>query len=208
MSTFGITVARHGEILNFNGMGEVKASLKPSTKATYSLSNRAYYVEGQCFKTEPIMFAEGDYFIRNSDNKKYLVSTIQAEPLAPDLVYLYGIQCNAIVSLYRESVEIDENRDRKRVWKLVAEDIYCYRDFVDRSGKTTNDGLIPQEIFTLIISHKHHVSDGDRIVMKFNQNGEYTDTKFRVESVGTALVAPDGSNGVNSVQMSLDTRNN
>ena len=87
------------------------------------------------------------------------------------------------------------------------EDIYCYRDFVDRSGKNTNDGVISQEIFTLIISHKYHVSDGDRIVMKFNQNGEYKDVNFKVESVGTALVALDGNSGVNTVQMSLDIRN-
>lgn len=207
MSTFGITVARHGEELDFGELGAVKASIKPSTKATYSLANRAYYVEGQCFKTEPTMFAEGDYFTRTSDGKKYLISTIQAEPLAPDLVYLYGIQCNTIVSLYREKVEIDKDKNRKRIWKPIAENIYCYRDFVDRSGKTTNDGVISQEIFTLIISHKHHVSDGDRIVMKFNQNGEYKDINFKVESVGTALVALDGNSGVNTVQMSLDIRN-
>lgn len=207
MSTFGITVSKHGETLDFGDMGTAKASLKPSTKATYSLANRAYYVEGQCFRTSPNMFAEGDYFTRNSDGKIYLVSTIQAEPLAPDLVYLYGIKCNAVISLFREKVIIDEYGDRKKEWVPSAENIYCYRDFVDRSGKTTNDGLIPQEIFTLIISHKYHISDGDRVIMKFNSDGEYKDVKFRVESVGTALVNLEGTSGVNTVQMSLDLRN-
>lgn len=206
MSTFGITVAKYGEVIDFDDYGRVRASLKPSTKATYSLANRAYYIEGQCFKTAPEMFAVGDYFTRSSDGKKYFVSTIQPEPLAPDLVYMYGIQCNAVIDIYRYTEHMDENCDKKRDWELIAEEVYCYRDFVDRSEKTTNDGLIPQEIFTLIIPHKCHISDGDRVVMMFNSNGKYQRTNFRVESVGTSLVALSGESGVNTVQMSVDMR--
>lgn len=101
MSVFGVTVARHGETIDFGSLGKVKASLKASTKATYSLANRAYYIEGQCFRTSPDMFAEGDYFTRENDSGRYFVSTVQTEPLAADLVYLYGIRCNAVISLYR-----------------------------------------------------------------------------------------------------------
>lgn len=206
MSTFGITVSRHGELLDFGGMGIVKASIKPSTKATYSLANRAYYVEGQCFRTSP-MFAEGDYFVRKSDGMKYFVSTVQTEPCADDLVYLYAIQCNAEVSLLREKAYIDEYGDRKREFIAVHENISCYRDFVDRSAKTTNDGTIPQEIITLIIPHRYGISAGDRIEMKFNCGGEYDSERFKVESVGTALVSLDGASGVDTAQLSIDTRN-
>lgn len=206
MSTFGITVSRHGELLDFGGLGIVKASMKPSTKATYSLANRAYYIEGQCFRTSP-MYAEGDYFTRKSDGKRYFVSTVQAEPCADDLAYLYGIQCNAEVDLLREKFFIDHEGNRKRDFVAVHENIYCYRDFVDRSAKQTNDGTIPQEIITLIIPHRYGISAGDRIEMKFNCNGEYAPSRFKVESVGTALVSLDGASGVDTAQLSIDTRN-
>ncbi len=206
MSVFGVTVARHGETIDFGEMGKVKASLKASTKATYSLANRAYYIEGQCFRTAPVMFAEGDYFTRENDGGIYFVSTVQSEPLAADLVYLYGIRCNAVISIYRCKGYADNNADKKREWSPVAEEIYCFRDFVDRSGKTTNDGLIGQAIYTLIIPQKYRISDGDKVVMKHNSDGEFKDVCFRVESVGTALVDYEGVSGVNTVQMSIDLR--
>ena len=206
MSVFGVTVARHGETIDFGDLGKVKASLKASTKATYSLANRAYYIEGQCFRTSPDMFAEGDYFIRETDSGRYFVSTVQSEPLAADLVYLYGIRCNAIISIYRCKGYADGYADIKREWETVAEEVYCFRDFVDRSGKTTNDGLIDQTIYTLIIPQKYCISASDRVVMKYNSDGEFKDVSFRVESVGTALVDCGGISGINTVQMSLVLR--
>lgn len=206
MSVFGVTVARHGETVDFGNLGKVKASLKASTKAAYSLANRAYYIEGQCFRTFPDMFAVGDYFTRENDGGRYFVSTVQSEPLAADLVYLYGIKCNAIISIYRYKGYADGNGDKNREWETVAEDIYCFRDFVDRSGKTTNDGLIDQAIYTLIIPQKYRLSEGDRVVMKHNSSGEFKDVSFRVESVGTALVDHEGASGINTAQMSLDLR--
>lgn len=206
MSVFGVTVARHGETIDFGDLGKVKASLKASTKATYSLANRAYYIEGQCFRTSPDMFAEGDYFTRENDSGKYFVSTVQSEPLAADLVYLYGIRCNAVISLHRCKGYANGFGDIKREWETVAEEIYCFRDFVDRSGKTTNDGLINQAIYTLIIPQKYRISDGNRVVMKHNSDGKFKDVSFRVESVGTALADYEGISGVNTVQMSLDLR--
>lgn len=206
MSVFGVTVARHGETIDFGELGKVKASLKASTKATYSLANRAYYIEGQCFRTSPDMFAEGDYFTRENDSGTYFVSTVQSEPLAADLVYLYGIRCNAIISIYRCNGYADGYTDIKREWKPVAEEVYCFRDFVDRSGKTTNDGLIGQAIYTLIIPQKYHISNDDRVIMKHNSDGKFKDVSFRVESVGTALVDYEGISGVDTVQMSIDIR--
>lgn len=206
MSVFGVTVSRHGETIDFGGLGKVKASLKASTKAVYSLANRAYYIEGQCFRTFPDMFAEGDYFTRENDSGKYFVSTVQSEPLAADLVYLYGIKCNAIISIYRCKGYANSSSDMKREWEPVAEDIYCFRDFVDRSGKTTNDGLIDQAIYTLIIPQKYRISDDYRVVMKHNSDGKFKDVSFRVESVGTALVDYEGISDINTVQMSLDLR--
>lgn len=203
-ANYGI-VSRLGESIVFEELGkEIKASLKGSTNATYSLANRAYYIEGQAFKGK---YCVGDYFRRKCERENvYMVSTINSEPLAQDLVYLFAIRCNAVITIMRyKGRQNDEYGDVKDIFEEVYKDIPVYRDFTTRSGKQTNDGLIDQAIYTLILPHRFMLSEKDRIIMKTNIGGEYADRAYYVENIGNAL-AEYGGEGIDTVQLSLDTR--
>jgi len=200
MSEFGNIVNELGEILDF-GTQTIKASLKSSTKAVYSLANRACFVEGQTIKGNP-QIASGDYFQRVYDNSVYFITTILTEPLADDLFYIYATKCNTTITIQRQT----ETRDTftgdliNDGWGTIHSDIKCFKDVATRSNKTTNDGLLDQTIFTLIIPHSYLISEGDRVVMTSNQKGIETDTNYKVESTGNQI------EGVDLVQMSLDLR--
>ncbi|MGN1303789.1 MAG: hypothetical protein ACI4YB_02010 [Oscillospiraceae bacterium] len=203
-ANYGI-VNRLGESIVFEELGkEIKASLKGSTNATYSLANRAYYIEGQAFKGK---YCVGDYFRRKCERENvYMVSTINSEPLAQDLVYLFAMRCNAVITIMRyKGRQNDEYGDVKDIFEEVYKDIPVYRDFTTRSGKQTNDGLIDQAIYTLVLPHRFMLSEKDRIIMKTNIGGEYADRAYYVENIGNAL-AEYGGEGIDTVQLSLDTR--
>ena len=199
---YGI-VEKLGEIIRF-GDTEIKASLKSSPSAVYNLANRAYYIEGQAFKES---YRVGDYFSRECEPEAvYMVATIVSEPLATDLVYLYAMRCNAAITLMRyKGRGSDECGDIKDIFEEVYKDIPVYRDFTTRSGKQTNDGLIDQAIYTLILPHKYLISEKDRIIMKTNVGGEYADRAYFVENIGNAVAEDDGC-GIDTAQLSLDTR--
>lgn len=203
-SNYGI-VNKLGESITFEGLGkEIKASLKTSTSAVYNLANRAYYIEGQAFKDD---YRVGDYFRRKCEPEAvYMAATIVSEPLAADLVYLYAMRCNGIITIMRyKGRQTDEYGDIKDVFEEAFKDVPVYRDFTTRSGKQTNDGLIDQAIYTLILPHKYLLSEKDRIIMKTNVGGEYADRAYYVENIGNAL-AEYGGEGIDTVQLSLDTR--
>lgn len=198
------TVSLLGEVITF-GSQALKASLIGSTTATYSLANRAYFYEGQCFKGTP-EFAVGDYFTRTVDGKTYFVATIQPEPLAADMVYIFAIQCNCTISILRYAGKTaNSSGDLTDEWTTIYENVYAFRDFATRSGKQTNDGTVDQSIYTLILPHSYGLSENDRIVTKYSINGSYSDTAFKVESMGNSLVGLDNL-GIDTVQMSLDIR--
>ena len=198
-------VNKLGESITFEGLGkEIKASLKTSTSAVYNLANRAYYIEGQAFKDD---YRVGDYFRRKCEPESvYMAATIVSEPLAADLVYLYAMRCNGIITIMRyKGRQTDEYSDMKDVFEEAFKDVPVYRDFTTRSGKQTNDGLIDQAIYTLILPHKYLLSEKDRIIMKTNVGGEYADRAYFVENIGNAVAEDDGF-GVDTAQLSLDTR--
>lgn len=201
---YGI-VNKLGESITFEELGkEIKASLKTSTSAVYNLANRAYYIEGQAFKDD---YRVGDYFRRKCEPEAvYMAATIVSEPLAADLVYLYAMRCNGIITIMRyKGRQADEYGDTKDVFEEAFKDVPVYRDFTTRSGKQTNDGLIDQAIYTLILPHKYMLSEKDRVIMKTNIGGEYADREYFVENVGNAVAEYDGF-GVDTAQLSLDTR--
>lgn len=204
-SVFKNTVKKLGESITFNDTGiTVKAALKYSTSAVFNFANRAYYVEGQIVKSKP-MFNVGDYFTRKCDSKTYFVSTIQPDSLTNDLVYSFGIQCNATITVTRNLGKItDEDGNLVDNWITVCENTPVYRDFTTRSGKQTNDGLMDQGIYTMIVPHKLLLSAKDRVIMKYNENGIYTDTDFFVENLNCSL--SDDLYGIDSIQLSRDIR--
>lgn len=199
MSRQGNIVKRHGENITF-GEQTIKASLKESTKAVYSLANRAYMVEGQTIKGNPKISC-GDYFQRVSDNGTYFVTTLMIEPLASDLFYMYATKCNTTISIQRYVEERDTfTGDLKEEWNDIFTDVKCFKDVATRSNKMTNDGGKDQTIYTLIVPGVYVISENDRVVMKSNKDGQAIDTNYKVESVGNQV------EGINTVQMTLDLR--
>ena len=178
---YGI-VKRLGENIRF-GDDIIKASLKSSTSAVYNLANRAYYIEGQAFKGS---YRVGDYFSRECEPESvYMAATIVSEPLAMDLVYLYAMRCNAKITIERyKRRKPDENRDIKDIFEEAYSDI---------------------PVYTMILPHRYMLSEKDRVIMKTNVGGEYTDLAYYVENVGNAVAEDDGY-GIDTVQLSLDTR--
>lgn len=201
------TVERLGEKITFADGKTVKSALKFSTSAVFNLSNRAYYIEGQTVKALP-MFSVGDYFTRVKDGKTFFVSTIQPDNCTDELVYMFAAQCNATITLMRY-IGKTKNSDGDQVdtFETVCENQPVYRDFITRSGKQTNDGVIDQGIYTMLIPHKFLISEKDRVIMKYNDGGVYKDTNFCVENVGCAL-SEVNETGIDSVQLSRDNRGN
>lgn len=205
MSKWSAVVNKLGETIMLNNQ-YIKASLKQSTKATYSLANRAFYIEGQCVKGYPEIKA-GDYFTRLIDNTKYMVVSSTAEGLADDICYIYAAQCNVQISIARQSQTEIENElgERIKPFNIVYSEVDAFRETETRSYKTTNDGLIDQTIYTLMLPHKYLLSEGDRVIMKSNVDGEFKNVNYRVESISNAVVGLDG-NGIDVAQLSFDVR--
>lgn len=197
------TVKKLGEFIFFPDGKRLKASFKSSTSAVFNLANRAFYIEGQVFKDD---YNVGDYFCRECEpNSIYMIATVISEPLAEDLVYLYAMQCNANITVMRyKGRKSDENGDIRDVFENVYTEIPVYRDFTTRSGKQTNDGLMDQGIYSMILSHKYMLAERDRVIMKMNIGGEFRDKAYYVESVGCAVIYENG--GIDTVQLSVDTR--
>lgn len=200
MSIQGNIVKRLGESITY-GTQTIKASLKESTRAVYSLANRACFIEGQTIKGNPAM-ACGGYFQRICDSNTYFIATLMQEPFADDVFYMYAIKCNATITIKRLSEERDSETGDLigDGWSTIHSNIKCFKDIATRSNKATNDGLLDQTIYTLIIPHTYLISEGDRVVMKSNQNGIETDTNYKVESTGNQV------EGIDLVQMTLDIR--
>lgn len=199
MNVWGGIVNKLGEPLEFDNQ-ILKASLKESTRATYSLVNRAYMVEGQCYIGNPNV-SVGDYFKRISDdNSLYFINTIISEPLTEDLIYMFAIKCNAKVQVKRFVDTVNEYGDRQREWTDIHNDVDVCLDIILRSDKATNDGGISQVIYTMVSPSQFVISADDRVVIKSNQNGEVKDLNLKVESTGSQI------KGICVIQLSVDLR--
>lgn len=206
MSIWSNIVKRLGETISF-GETNIKASLKQSTKAVYSLANRAYYVEGQNEVNAAI--AVGSYFTRPCDNSNiYFVVSLTSDNAADDVQYMYAAKCNAEITIARKSAEpvINEFEEETYPFNTIFSGVKVFRDFAVRSQKSTNDGLLDQTIYTLMLPHSFMLSEGDRVVMKTNVAGEYKDQNYKVESISSALVDLSGVGGIDFAQLSLDLR--
>lgn len=197
MTKWNSLLERLGEQIVF-GDTTVHASLKESTKSLVSLASRADTVEGQCSNIAAAV-SVGSYFKRPADmNADYFVTTIMAEPLAADVLYIFACKCNATVDIQRQaSIQGD--------FETIHSGVLCWRDQVNRSERDTADGSINQTIYTLTLPHGYMLSKGDRVVMKGNVGGVYANENYQVESVSSVLVGVDG-NGVDVAQLSYDMR--
>lgn len=183
-------VARHGEQVIFSNQ-ILKASLMESTKAVYSLANRAYYFEGQMFKGSPAI-SVGDYFTRPKDNNNtYFIETILPEPMASDMIYAACIRCNVTITIKRRPNNERDDNGELLPYAVIHENVRCFRDISTRSNKATSDGLLDQTIFSIILPHCFMISEGDMVVMKYNVEGQEKDAEFSVESVGSQVIGTD-----------------
>lgn len=187
-----------GENITF-GNQTLKASFKESTRATYSLTNRDCFIEGQCFKGNPEI-SVGDYFIRAVDNKKYMVITTQVEPLDSNLIYMYASKCNTQIEIKRCVKQRNDDGELVESWETVFSNVYCYKDIATRSLKLTNDGGIDQTIYNIILPHQYLISQDDRVVMKTNINGVEANENYKVDSIDNSI------QGIDKVQLVLDLR--
>lgn len=190
MSRQKAIVAKHGEYISVENQ-LLKASIVESTKATYSFAGRAYFVQGQVFKGRPAICV-GDYFKRFADNNIYFINSLLPEPKAEDLFFMYAVMCNGKISIYRlPNAERDKYGSYDTKETLIHKDIGCYYDVSTRLDKATNDGLIDQSIYTIMLPHKYMLSKGDIVTMDINIKGETAKGKFRVESVGSQVMGAD-----------------
>lgn len=206
MSIWKNIVQQLGETLKFGNIS-VKASLKQSTKAAYSLANRAYYIEGQIEINDIVKV--GAYFNRNCEKDNvYFVVSLASEDITNDIQYMYAAKCNAEITIARKSTEPITNEFGEETYPFIPifSGVKVFRDFAVRSQKTTNDGLIDQTIYTLMLPHSYMLSESDRVIMKANVAGEYKDQNYKVESVSSALVDLSGIGGIDFAQLSLDIR--
>lgn len=194
-------VIRNGEALELESGDVLRASLEASTRATYSLGNRAYYFQGASTKGGVV----GDYVTRSGDGLVYFIETIQPVPAFHGLQTVYLVQCNARVTLLRDENGTDGSGNLIPGFKPYAEGVRVYKDTTTRNMKAVSDGLIDQAIYVMHIPHKYHVRPMDRICV-YDAEGNELEC-YRAESVGDTLTPIDSvDEGVDVVQMSEDTR--
>lgn len=194
-------VISRGETLALETGALLRASLKASTQATYSLGSRAYYYQG----VSTIGGAVGDYLTRSGDGLYYFIETIQPEPVFSGLQTVYLVQCNAKVALLRDEGDADGAGNLVPDFVPYAENVCVYKDTTTRSMKAVNDGLIDQAIYVMHLPHKYHVWPMDRICV-YDAAGQEVE-RYRVESVGDTLTPIDSvDEGVDVLQLSEDTR--
>lgn len=198
---------RRGETMLLPDGTKCKASLESSTRATYSLANRAYFFEGTM---QTGGYATGDYLTREMDGLAYLVETIQPEPPHVNIQAVYLAQCNAMVNLYREGeIEYDENGEKidpnDDGWRVYAEAVKVFQDTTPRSDKQVNDGRLDQSIYIMHLPHRYGIRKNDRITVVTSDGTPIQ--KYRIEGINNSLTPIDSrTEGVDVVQLSEDLR--
>lgn len=186
-----------------NSLGEIFcAAVDRSTKATYSLGNRAYYFEGTiCTGTKT-----GEYLTRLLDNETYMVCTRFPYPYCPTLDVVYLTMTNAICKVQRE-IGKTKNKygDSVTVWQDYLTEVKCYMDTVNRPLKETLDGLKNETLFIITLPHKFDVQKLDRIIT-LDEHGQEI-AKFKVDSINDVLVVNGNiHDGIDVLQVVDDLR--
>lgn len=192
-------VLKYGEIFTKENGDTFKGSIKASTRATFSLAARACYFEG----TTQQGISVGDYIIRNIDQRKYLVQTLQVQPFSPELEYAFFAQCNQIVTLARPS-KTEEN-----TFEIYANEIPIFMEKTTRSFKEQNDGLISQDITVIQIPVRYGIRKLDRVYILRSGLPLNECEYFRVDSINdslTPLVESVDATGIDVMQLTEDRR--
>ncbi len=206
---------RHAEVFRREDDGVVKGSIVNSTRATYSLANRAFFFEGllvqnPAWPKKPEGFkpvAVGEYLTRENDGFQYVVETLQpAKPTSqgnPGQSYCFLAMGNTRVTLARPKGKESGPDD----FVVYARDVLIFLDTTVRSFKAQNDGLLSQDITVVHIPARHKVQKMDRLyILKDGVPLEKCEV-FRVDSINDSLTVADDkvdTSGVNIMQLTVD----
>jgi len=202
MQQFEKIIHRQGETLHLITASTslpFKASLTESTKATYSVNNRANFFQGQSLKRTldgTSNVEVGDYFTRDTDdNKVYFVMSTIPEPRCTNLMFMYVVRCNTKITITRYSESVDPNDETQSIKGdvAIATDVWANKDVVTRSMKGTNDGLLDQAIYLVYLPRKYGVKLMDKVCIG--------DVIYRVESINDILINADMTGGVDVLQL-------
>ncbi len=156
----------------------------------------------------------GEYFIRESkpDNKNLLLSVVN-EPICDGKVgNIYCVECNSkidIISHYTATK--DEFGDDVLEPVYIVKDLDVYITTSTREQLEATVGTFIETTNKLILPAKYKISADNIIVKKgfvFNdktKENEYTDIKYRVESVDNSMMFVDENNNFKGIIKCLMT---
>lgn len=194
-----------------------KISLIAKTASTYMLAEREYLMTGAA--TFPSMGAQttfrGCYFHRQiNPERTYIMASVIPKDTTTLVADVYAVECNTTVSL-AYCKEKSENYNTYTVPEVYEENVLVYWDSTLQKQRRSSDGNFDQTLYFMQIPARYSVAQDDIVLRKMFQysektgTNEYTDVRFRVESVDSAMIKTDDKGsiyGIMDVQMSLDTR--
>lgn len=194
-----------------------KISLIAKTASTYMLAEREYLMTGAA--TFPSMEAQttfrGCYFHRQiNPERTYIMASVIPKDTTELVADVYAVECNTAVSL-AYCREKTENYNTFTVPEVYEENVLVYWDSTLQKQRRSSDGNFDQTLYYMQIPARYSLAQDEIVLRKmyqFNEQtekNEWTDVRFRVESVDSAMIKADNEGniyGIMDVQMSLDTR--
>lgn len=174
-------LAMDGEVL-VSGEKRYRASLKASTRATFSLSNRAYFFEGNA----ETGLKNGDYchrWLGNDDGGLLLCMGVHDEPHYAGMDYVFFARCNTSGRFARY---------RDGTLSVYTDWVPVYKVTTTRDDKAQNDGLLDQTIYVCYLPAAVGARKDD--IVQFSSSVESKPMLYRVDSVDDGLRL-DGSLG-------------
>lgn len=217
MQAYVIATMRHAEnFLREDGTTVKAGNVVNSTKATYSLSARAYFFEGLLVQNpnwpkipedfKPVEV--GEYLLRQLDGDYYMVNTRQIQPRSPGQDYIFMAKTNAKVTLARPRKKALGQGNAQDKFEVYAEGVRIFMDTTTRSFKEQNDGLLPQDITIIHVPARYGIQRMDRVYLLDGGKPLEECEFYRVDSINDALTTADDPSdvGVDVMQLSEDKR--
>lgn len=216
MQAYMRATLRSGETFIRSDNTAVTISCASSTRATYSMSNRAFYFEGLLVQNVnyPIVpsgfipVLVGDYLKRKKDENTYMVETLQIQPRSPGQDYVYLSMCNHTVTLARPKPDLVGSTNGVLTFDTYQEKVLVFMDITTRSYKEQKDGMLGQEITILHIPSRYGVQKMDRIYLRKGETPLEECRYYRVDSINDALSHSGATfeEGMDIIQLSDDRR--
>jgi hypothetical protein len=164
------------------------ASLKRSTRATYSLISREHFFEGLIEAESNLQ--GGEYFTLRDET--YMVQTTDFDKESEELS-VYVARTNAVIDVKRETETIDEYGNVVKTWVPIESSLPVFVEIATRSLKQEDEGLLDQAIYTFQVPSAKDTQVLDRIVFEGKD--------YKLDSKD-----PTGMRGIVRLQVSPDFR--